>query len=113
MTLSFEASDRLLAGADRWAEARMIDSEEALEVKAEQALLEVENLVANAFEVEFEVEGRTITHHPSEELRTLLEEQAAEVGVDPATLLRMHVDLFADAFVGEDDRPPNAAPRDG
>lgn len=114
MTLSFEVGDRFIAAADEWADARMVDREEALSTKAEQALLEVENLVSGAHEVEFEVDGRTVRHEPSEDLRALLDEQAASTGLDPATLLKLHVDVYANAFLDSDEeRPPNAPPTDG
>jgi len=113
VTLSFEVGDRFLAAADEWAEARMTDREDALETKAEQALLEVENLVSGAHEVEFEVDGRTVRHESSDDLRALLDRQAEETGLDPSTLLKLHVDVYANAFLDTDEeRPPNAAPRD-
>lgn len=112
MTLSFEVSERFHEAAEEWGEARMMETEEAMEAKAEQALLEIEHLVANAYEVEFEVDGRTVRHEPSDDLREFLASQAEETGLDEATVLKLHVDLFARVFLDDDDeeRPPNAPP---
>lgn len=115
MTLRFEVGDRFLEAADEWAERRMEDREDALETKVEQALLEVEHLVSGAYEVAFSVDGRTVEHEPSADLSAFLERQAAETGLDPGALLKLHVDLFASAFLEEareEERPPNAPPRD-
>lgn len=103
LTLSFEPGDRFLAAAEEWGDRRTTDFERAFEVKAEQALLEIEHLVSGATEVAFEVdaEGRTVHHEPSDELREFLSEQAAETGLDETTLLRLHVDLFARAFLDD------------
>ncbi|MFC6989490.1 hypothetical protein ACFQJD_13670 [Haloplanus sp. GCM10025708] len=111
MTLSFTVSDRFVEAAEEWADARMVEFDEAMATKAEQALLEIEHLVSGATEVEFDVDGHRIHHHPSDELRTFLDRQAEESGVDPATLLKFHVDLFARTFLDDDaTRPPNAPP---
>lgn len=112
MTLSFTVGDRLRAGADQWAEQRMMDEEDALEVKVEQALLEVEHLVSGATEVTFDVEdGERVRFAPSDDLAAFLDEQSEETGIDPARLLRLHVDLFSNVFLDEDARrPSNAAP---
>ena len=109
--LSFEVDERFEAAAREWAEARMTEFEDAMETKAEQALLEVENLVAGAYEVEFEVEGTTVHHHPTDELRSFLERQAEATGLEPNEVLKLHVDLFARVFLDDDEeRPPNAPP---
>lgn len=109
--IEFEVDDRFVAAADQWAESRMTSRGEAMETKVEQALLEVENLVADAYDVEFEVEDRTVRHQPTDELTELLDKQAAETGLDPATILKLHTDLFARAFLDPDEeRPPNAPP---
>ncbi|MFB6206774.1 MAG: hypothetical protein ABEJ05_09655 [Haloglomus sp.] len=115
MSLSFEVGDRFLAAAEQWAESRMTDTEDALETKVEQALLEVEHLVSGAYEVEFSVDGRTVTHEPTDDLAAFLSRQAEATELDESTVLKLHVDLFADAFLeeaGEEERPPNAAPPD-
>ena len=89
----------------------MIDREDAVETKVEQALLEVEHLVSGATEVTFEVEDRTVRHEASDELAELLAAQAEETGLDESELLRLHVDLFSGAFRDDDAvRPPNAPP---
>ena len=106
MTLDFEVGDRFIEAAEEWGEGRLMDRDEALRVKAEQALLEIEHLVADVTEVEFEVDGRTIRYDPSDELETFLQSQAASVGVDPAMVLKLHVDLFARAFLDDDQIRP-------
>lgn len=78
-----------------------MDEDEALETKAEQALLEIEHLVSGATDVEFAVEGDVIHHEPSDELEQFLERQATESGLEPERLMRLHVDLFARAFLDE------------
>lgn len=109
--LSFEVDERFEAAAREWSEARMMEFEDAMETKAEQALLEVENLVSGAYEVEFEVEGTTVHHHPTDELRSFLERQAEATGLEPNDVLKLHVDLFARVFLDDDEeRPPNAPP---
>ncbi|NIB99126.1 hypothetical protein [Halobacterium sp. R2-5] len=111
--MQFDASDRLLAAADEWAEKRMTDREDALETKVEQALLEVEHLVSGRQEVEFEVDGETVTYEPSDDLAAFLDEQASRAGIDPADVLAMHADLFATVFLdnyADEERPPNAPP---
>ena len=93
----------------------MTDEEAALETKVEQSLLEIEHLVSGVHEVEFDVEGREVTYEPTEDLAALLESQAEGTGVDAAAVLKMHVDLFANAFLEEAEeaeRPPNAPPPD-
>lgn len=113
MALSFEISDRFEAAAESWADARMTDLEDAIETKVEQALVEIEHLAGDAVEVEFEVDGRTVMYTPSADLVGYLEEQAAETGLDAATILKLHVDLYARAFDLEDAvRPPNAPPKE-
>ena len=110
LTLSFQVGERFLAAAEEWADARLMDSEEALSVKAEQALLEIEHLVSGATEVEFAVDGRTVHHEPSDDLAAFLAAQAEETGLSEERLLKLHVDLFARAFLDDDSRPPNAPP---
>lgn len=113
--LAFEVNDRFVAAAEAWAESRMTDTETALETKVEQALLEVEHLVSGAYEVEFEVDGRTVEYEPTPELTAFLEQQAESAGLDRSTLLKLHVDLFANAFLedaDDEERPPNAPPPD-
>lgn len=110
--MSFTVSSRFETAANEWGEKRMMDTEDAMETKVEQALLEIEHLVSGATEVEFAVEDRTVRFDPTEELETFLERQAREAGIDVETLLGLHVDLFARVFLDEDDqRPPNAPPR--
>jgi hypothetical protein len=90
-----------------------MEYEEALEVKAEQALLEIENLVSGAHEVDFEVsdDGETIYLDPSPELASFLDDRAASAGLDRSELVGLYVDLFARVFLDEtDERPPNAPP---
>lgn len=113
MPLTFEVGDRFEDAASEWADARMTDVEDAIETKVEQALLEIEHLTADATEVEFDLDGRTVSYAPSETLSAYLDEQAGETGLDPAEILKLHVDLYAGAFDLEDAvRPPNAPPRD-
>lgn len=92
-----------------WGEDRLMDEEEAIDTKAEQALLEIEHLVSGASDVEFTVEGDAIHHEPSEELARFLERQADDSGLEPEELLRLHVDLFARVFL-EDDGTPEPDP---
>ena len=111
MTLAFEVGDRFVEAAEEWGGDRLMDADDAIETKAEQALLEIEHLVSGATEVEFEVDGRTIRHEPSDELAELLAAQADETGLSETELLRLHVDLFSGAFREDDTvRPPNAPP---
>jgi transcriptional antiterminator Rof (Rho-off) len=110
LTLSFQVGERFLAAAEEWADTRMMDTDEALEVKVEQALLEIEHLVADATEVEFTVEGTTVHHEPSDDLAAFLAAQTEDTGLDEQRLLKLHVDLFARAFLDDDSRPPNAPP---
>ena len=112
MTVSFELSDRFREAAADWGDARLMDDADAVEVKVEQALLEVEHLVSGAHEVEFAVEGSTVHHEPSADLEAFLETQTAEIGVDESALLRSYADLFARAFLDDDaERPAGAPPR--
>lgn len=98
-----------MAAVDEWAETMMSDHEDAMETKVEQALLEIEHLAAGATEVEFEVdpEAATVTYEPTPELADLLGKGAAETGLAPDEVLRLHVDLFARVFL-DDERPSNA-----
>jgi hypothetical protein len=112
LSLTIDLTDRFVAAAEEWAEARLEDQETALETKAEQALLEIEYLVSGRTEVSFDVDvdAAQIEYAPSDELATLLSAQADDTGLDESTILRLHVDLFVGAFPGDDDRPPNAPP---
>lgn len=108
--ISFEVSDRLSEAAEEWAEARLEGHDEALETKVEQALLEVEHLVSGAYEVDFDVDGRTVHHEPTDALAAFLEQQATEKGLDESDVLALHVDLFARVFLDDEERPSNAPP---
>ncbi|MFC6717783.1 hypothetical protein ACFQGT_09095 [Natrialbaceae archaeon GCM10025810] len=101
MTLTIELGEDFLAAADEWGESRRLDDEEAIETKVEQALLEIEHLVSGAVDVAFEVDAdsETVTHEPSDDLEAFLERQATETGLDPDRILKLHVDLFARAFL--------------
>jgi len=111
VTLTVELSERFREAADEWAEVRMMDEERAVETKAEQALLEVEHLVSGATEVEFEIEDGAIRFEPSDRLEAFLAAQSESTGLDEATVLGLHVDLFARVFLDDDSsRPPNAPP---
>lgn len=112
MTLTFEISDRLYEAAEEWAEVRMEDLDEALETKVEQALLEIEHLVSQSHDVEFGVDDRQVSYEPTEELAALLRRQADEGDVDESTVLKMHVDLYANAFLDEvkDQEKPAGTP---
>lgn len=112
MTLSFTVSDRFREAAAEWGDSRLMDEEEALETKAEQALLEIEHLVSGATEVAFEVDGDTVRYEPSDELAAFLESQADAADLDPAGVLRLHVDLFARVFLDEDHSSPGRHPDD-
>lgn len=112
MTIAFELSDRFTDAAADWGDARLMDDAEAIEVKVEQALLEIEHLVSGAHEVDFTVEGSTVHHEPTAALESFLETQASETGVAEHVLLRSYADLFARVFLDEDvSRPSNAPPR--
>ena len=100
--IEIEVSDRFAAAAAEWGDRRVMDDEEAMAVKAEQALLEIEHLGGGHTDVEFDVEGETIRYDPSAELAAFLDEQAERVGIDPEAVLGLYVDLFARAFL--DDR---------
>jgi len=111
LTLSFTVDDRFYAAAEEWGEKRLMETEEALETKVEQALLEIEHLVSGVHEVEFAVDGREVHYDPTDELASFLESQAAAASIDEATVLRLHVNLFASVFLDDDEeRPPNAPP---
>nr|WP_238378568.1 hypothetical protein [Haloarcula rubripromontorii] len=112
LTLVFEVSDRLYEAAQEWADRRLEDIDEATETKVEQALLEIEHLVSQSHDVVFEVDGRKIRYEPTEELAALLRRQAEESGVDESTVLKMHVDLYANAFLDEvtDEQKPPGTP---
>lgn len=108
--ITFEVSDRLSEAAEEWAEARLEEHDEAIETKVEQALLEVEHLVSGAHEVDFEVDGRTVHHNPTDALATFLEQQATAKGIEESDVLALHVDLFARVFLDDEERPSNAPP---
>jgi hypothetical protein len=114
LTLAFEPGDRFLEAVDDWGDQRMMDHDQAIETKAEQALLEIEHLVRDIDDpddITFEVEGTEIRHEPSEELADLLDSQAEESGLSPEEALKLHVDLFARVFLDDDQkRPPGAPP---
>jgi hypothetical protein len=112
LTLTFAVSDRLYEAAEEWADRRLEEIDEALATKVEQALLEIEHLVSQSHDVEFEVDGRQVSYEPTEELAALLERQAEESGVDQSTVLKMHVDLYANAFLDEvkDEDQPAGTP---
>jgi len=110
MTLTVTLGDRLADAASEWADQRMLEEEEALEQKLEQALLEVEHLASGTTELEFELDGRTLEYEPSEELEELLAEQAERVDADPAAVLELHLELFARTFLPDDTIQPGAGP---
>lgn len=115
MTLTFEVDDRFYRAAEAWADRRMQDTETALETKTEQSLMEIEHLIADlqTVELEFEVDGRQVSYEPTPELSEFLARQAADTGLDESDVLKMHVDLFANAFLDEitdDQRPTDASP---
>ncbi|ADB61235.1 hypothetical protein Htur_2357 [Haloterrigena turkmenica DSM 5511] len=109
--LTVPVSDRFREAAADWGDNRLMDEDDALETKAEQALLEIEHLVADATEVEFAVEDGAIHHYPSDDLAAFLEKQAGAYGLEPADVLAMHVDLFARAFL-EGEETESADPDD-
>lgn len=112
LTLVVPVTERFRAAAATWGDTRLMDTDEALEVKAEQALLEVEHLVSGATAVEFAVadDGDELRYDPSDELAAFLAEQADDTGLDEATVLRLYVDLFASVFLDEDAKRPSNAP---
>ena len=110
MALAVSIGDRLVDAATEWADQRMLDEDDALEQKLEQALLEVEHLASGTTEIAFELDGRTLHYAPSDELDTLLDEQADRIDADPATVLELHLELFARTFLPEDSVQPGAGP---
>jgi len=115
LTLTFEVGDWFYEAAKEWANRRMQDTEEALETKVEQSLMEIEFLVAETrtVELDFEVDGREIRYEPTPELSEFLGRQASGTDLDESDVLKMHVDLFANAFLDEikdDQRPADAPP---
>lgn len=110
MALSVSIGDRLADAAAEWADQRMLDEDDALEQKLEQALLEVEHLASGTTELEFELDGRTLHYAPSDELGELLEEQAERIDADPADVLELHLELFARTFLPDDTVQPGAGP---
>lgn len=115
MALTFPVSDRLAEAAGVWADQRMMEDEEALEVKLEQALLEIEHLVSGATDVTFELEddGERVRFAPSDDLEAFLAEQSDAADLAPERLLALHVDLFASVFLEDDDERPSNAPPTG
>lgn len=113
MTLRFEVNDRFVEAAEEWADRRMMDVEEALGTKVEQSLLEIEHLVSQSHEVDFEIDGREVSYEPSADLAAFLARWADEMDLEESEVLEMQVDLFAEAFldeVVEDDRRPDVSP---
>jgi len=110
MALAVSIGDRLVDAATEWADQRMLDEDDALEQKLEQALLEVEHLASGTTEIAFELDGRTLHYAPSDELDALLDEQADGIDADPATVLELHLELFARTFLPEDSVQPGAGP---
>lgn len=113
--VTFEVDDRFYEAAEEWANRRMQSTEEALETKTEQSLMEIEHLISQSHTVEldFEVENRRISYEPTPELAEFLTRQAAGTELDESDVLKMHVDLFANAFLDEikdDQRPADAPP---
>ncbi len=101
-SMEIEASDRFTRAAAEWGDRRMMEDEEAMSVKAEQALLEIEHLIGGHTDVEFGVEDGTIRYEPSTELAAFLDEQAERVGIGREGVLALYVDLFARAFLDDD-----------
>lgn len=110
MALEVHIGERLTDAAAEWAETRMQDESKALEQKLEQALLEVEHLASGSTELEFELDGDTLVYEPSEELSELLTTQAERIDSDPATVLELHLELFARTFLPEDSIQAGAGP---
>ncbi len=110
MALSVSIGDRLVDAAAEWAETRMQEPDAALEQKLEQALLEVEHLASGSTEVAFELDEETLEYEPSEELSALLNEQAERVDSEPATVLELHLELFARTFLPDDSIQAGAGP---
>jgi hypothetical protein len=107
--IAIPISDRFREAAAEWGDDRLMSDDDALEAKAEQALLEVEHLASGANEVSFEVDAETdvLRLDPSDALARFLAAEAAETGVDESTVLRLYVDLFARSFLDSDvQRPP-------
>jgi len=103
--MRIQLSDRFRAAAEQWADERVMSIDAALDAKAEQALLEIEHLVADAHEVDYEVDDEAVMEYdPSDELYAFLSEQAEFAGIDPKTVLSMYVDLFAGAFLSDDSK---------
>lgn len=101
MTITFEVNDRFVEAAEEWADRRMMDLDEALGTKVEQSLLEVEHLISQSHDVEFELDGRTVHYEPTDELAAFLSRWAEKTGLEESEVLEMNVDLFANAFLDE------------
>ncbi len=115
MTLEFDVNDRFFEAAEEWADRRMMDIEDALATKVEQSLLEIEHLISESHEVEFEVDDRTVYYEPTPELSAFLSRWADKTGLDESQILEMYVDLFTNAFLDEikdGDRQPDASLED-
>lgn len=113
MTLSIRVSSRFRSAAADWGDDRLLDEADALETKAEQALLEIEHLVSGATDVDVAVDDDTIRYEPTDDLAAFLERQADAYGVDPEDVLEMHVDLFARAFLEDEGGSTSDDPRPG
>ncbi|WP_226479394.1 hypothetical protein [Natrinema amylolyticum] len=114
MTLTISVSDRFREAATAWGDDRLMDEEDALETKAEQALLEIEHLVSGANEVEFAVDAADgeIHHEPTDALEAYLERQGEAFGLEPDAVLALHVDLFARAFLDDETESASASDPD-
>lgn len=110
MALEVSIGERLADAAAEWGESRMQEPDKALEQKLEQALLEVEHLASGTTEIEFELSNHTLHYEPSEALRELLYEQADRIDSDPATVLELHLELFARTFLPDDSVQGGAGP---
>lgn len=99
-------SERFVEAARVWADERVLDPEEALAEKTEQALLEVEHLVSGATEVGYALDDRTVRFEPTDDLEQFLADRAAETGLEPATVLELYVELFAGAFLEDEGVGP-------
>lgn len=104
-------TDRFRAAATEWGDDRFMSTSDALEAKAEQALVEIEHLASGGTEATFDIdpEEGIIRHEPSEGLANLLAAQAAESGVDEATVMQFYVDLFSRAFLDSDVHRPSSS----
>lgn len=104
--MKIQLSERFYEAAEQWADERVMTDEAALDAKAEQALLEIEHLVANEQQVDYELDGGELLYEPTDKLYAFLSEQADDAGIDPERVLSMYVDLFAGAFLSDDSVTP-------